>query len=113
MLKSWIVYLSGPITGAKNARENFAKATEVLQKFATPRNVYILNPYLRHPSGLTNTDYMHLSFAEIDVADDVAMLPGWEDSDGCNLELAYANYIGKSAFQMVDRFPDFYQEECE
>jgi hypothetical protein len=54
---------------------------------------------------------MKLSFAEIDAANDVAFLPGWEDSDGCNLELAYANYTGKSSFQMVDRFPDFYREE--
>ena len=54
---------------------------------------------------------MRLSFAEIDTAHDIALLPGWEDSDGCNLELAYADYIGKHTFELAKRFPEAYKEE--
>ena len=39
MIKPWIVYLSGPITGEKHAKENFEKATKVLQSFATPQKI--------------------------------------------------------------------------
>ena len=113
MIKPWIVYLSGPITGNKHAKEDFEKASNILQSFATRQKVYVMNPYLRHPMGLTNAEYMKLSFAEIDAACDMALLPGWEDSDGCNLELAYANYVGKSSFQMASRFPDFYKEDMK
>ena len=113
MRRPWMIYLSGPITGNPGAKEAFEKAQKILQSFASTQGVYVMNPSLRHPPGLTNAEYMKLSFAEIDAANDVAFLPGWEDSDGCNLELAYANYIGKSSFQMVDRFPDLYREELE
>ena len=111
MTKPWIVYLSGPITGEKNAKENFEKAEKVIRMTGTKNGVYVINPFSQHPAGLTNAEYMKLSFAEIDAADDVALLPGWEDSDGCCLEQAYANYTGKWSFQMIDRFPDFYREE--
>ena len=109
MIKPWIVYLSGPITGERDAKQKFEKAEKLLRE-SSPA-VYTINPFSRHPAGLTNAEYMRLSFAEIDTAHDIALLPGWEDSDGCNLELAYANYTGKSSFQMIDRFPDFYKEE--
>lgn len=110
-MKPWTVYLSGPITGEKNAKENFDKAERVIRMTSTKQGLYVINPYARHPAGLTNAEYMRLSFAEIDAANEIALLPGWEDSDGCNLELAYANYIGKWCWQMIDRFPDMYEEE--
>ena len=111
MTKPWIVYLSGPITGERDARAKFDKAEKLIRESAPAGCVYTINPFARHPAGLTNAEYMRLSFAEIDVAHDVALLPGWEDSDGCNLELAYANYIGKHVFEIGKRFPNEYREE--
>ena len=111
MIKPWIVYLSGPITGNRKAKDDFEKAEKILRTAARSCGIYVINPYVRHPVCLTNAEYTKLSFSEIDIADDIALLPGWEDSDGCNLELAYSNYIGKPCFQMIDRFPDMYEEE--
>ena len=109
MIKPWIVYLSGPITGERDAKQKFEAAEKLLRE-SSPA-VYTINPFSRHPAGLTNAEYMRLSFAEIDAAHDVALLPGWEDSDGCNLELAYADYIGKHTFELAKRFPEAYAEE--
>jgi len=113
MTKPWIVYLSGPISGERYAKQNFEKAEQLIRMAAanSKTGVYVINPYVRHPVGLSNAEYMRLSFAEIDMATDVALLPGWEDSDGCNLELAYADYIGKFTYQITDRFPEYYKEE--
>ena len=113
MTKPWIVYLSGPITGERYAKEKFEKAEKVIRMAAanTKTGVYIMNPFARHPAGLSNEQYMKLSFAEIECCTDLALLPGWDDSDGCSIELAYADYIGKWSWQMIDRFPEFYEEE--
>ena len=97
MIKPWIVYLSGPITGERDAKQKFEAAEKLLRE-SSPA-VYTINPFSRHPAGLTNAEYMRLSFA------------GWEDSDGCNLELAYANYTGKHTFELAKRFPEAYKEE--
>ena len=110
MTKPWIVYLSGPISGEKDAKWKFENAEKLLRSTAPAGCVYTINPFARHPMGLSNAEYMKLSFAEIDACHDVALLPGWEDSDGCNLELAYAQYIGKSVFEIAQRYPNEYPE---
>lgn len=109
-MKPWIVYLSGPISKDPDYKEHFDKAEKILRS-ASWRGVYVINPAVRHPTGLSNAEYMALSFAEIDACHDVALLPGWDESDGASLEQAYANYTGKPSFQMADRFPEFYREE--
>ena len=112
-MKPWIVYLSGPITGDPNYKAHFEKAERIIRSVGTPSGTYIINPAVRHPPGLSQAEYMRLSLAEIDICSDVALLPGWDDSDGACLEQAYANYIGKPSFQMTDRFPDYYLKEDE
>lgn len=106
MTRPWIIYLSGPITGNPDYKDDFARAERVLRTAAPSSGLYVINPASRHPPGLSNADYMRLSFSEIDICHDVCLLPGWEDSEGCNLELAYANYTGKPSFQLTDRFPE-------
>ena len=106
MTNPWTVYLSGPISGNPNYKADFLRAERVLRTAAPTTGVFIINPAARHPPGLTNREYMQLSFAEIDIAQDVCLIPGWENSDGCKLEVAYANYTGKPVFILEDRFPE-------
>lgn len=107
-MKPWIVYLSGPITGVPEAKENFARAERFLRSLVSRQgSIFVINPAARHPGGLTNAEYMKLSFSEIDIASDVCLLPGWENSDGASLEQYYAVYTGKPCFQLEDRFPEW------
>lgn len=44
--------------------------------------------------------YMPICLAMLEQADAICMLDGWEDSDGANIELAYANYQDKAVWAM-------------
>ena len=107
-MRPWTIYLSGPISGDPDYREKFDRAERLLRSLIHRQNgIYIINPAVRHPIGLTDAEYARLSLAEIDACQDVCMLPGWESSAGASLEFWYANYIGKPVWQLEDRFPDW------
>jgi len=83
-----IIYISGPITGVKNYWLAFEKAEEQLSDYI------VLSPS-RLPMGMSNAQYMRIDLAQIDTADVVYFLKGWENSKGARLEHAYCEYIGK------------------
>ena len=91
------VYIAGPITGVKDYREKFAKAEVELMK-----NGYIpLNP-ARNPAGLTNEQYMLMNVTAISTASAVYFLPGWQQSEGAQLEMQYALYIKKPVATSIE-----------
>ena len=91
------VYIAGPITGVKDYREKFAKAEVELIK-----NGYIpLNP-ARNPAGLTNEQYMLMNVTAISTASAVYFLPGWQQSEGAQLEMQYARYIRKPTATSIE-----------
>lgn len=82
------VYISGPITYDPNHIANFALAERQLREAGhTP-----LNPTIWETNGvhLDYEEYMTLDFAMLDVADAVALIPGWEESAGVSREIARA-----------------------
>lgn len=92
------IYLAGRISGDPDFREKFRGYAERLQK--QHAGATIINP-AEHPVGLSNAEYMRLSFAEIDVADVVAFMPDWHLSKGAYLERQYCNYIGKAYYDLA------------
>ena len=91
------IFLSGPISGAKDYKERFLAAEFFLEKIYD-EEVSILNPAM-NPDGLRPADYMRLSFAMIDAADVISVMPGWANSRGAVLEVMYALYIDKPVLE--------------
>lgn len=84
-----VIYISGPITGVDRYWEAFEKAEEQLSDYI------VLSPS-RLPMGMDNAQYMRIDLAQIDTADVVYFLKGWQNSKGATLEHAYCEYIGKA-----------------
>jgi len=90
-----IIYICGPITGNDfdvtlkkfNMAENY-----LMEKYI---NAVILNP-IKTPAGLTQESYMDISFAQIRACQCLYVLKGFENSDGCLAEIAYAKKIARA-----------------
>lgn len=90
-----VIFISGKITGDFiNYKEKFAKAEEYLKS----KGHVVINPTIT-PLGLNNyEDYIHVTYAMIDVSDALYMLKDWEKSKGANLEYDYAIKNKKEIF---------------
>lgn len=82
-IKGKRVYLSGPITNAKNYKGLFMFA-EKLVDFDEAKQIY--NPALQVPASSSWEQAMHRCLSEITNYDTVVMLPGWNVSRGARLE---------------------------
>ena len=95
-MKKRVIYLSGPIANNPDFADDFDRVAVEYEK----DDYYVINPaYLCCvvPSeALPYEDFMKIDFMLIDRADILVLLPGWEDSPGCNRELGYAQAKGKT-----------------
>lgn len=83
------IYISGPITGTTGYQERFAEAEEKIYAAGNiPVNPERVNRQL--PEQTTHEEYMQTSIAMLDMCDVILMLPGWQESKGCNIEFEYA-----------------------
>ena len=85
-----IGYLSGPITGHKNYRQQFARAAGTLKEMGYA----VINPAELGAAlpldQMSYEDIMKIDMALLAAADYLVQLPGWEDSKGANRELGFA-----------------------
>lgn len=85
-----IGYLSGPITGHKNYRQQFARAAGALKEMG----YVVINPAELGAAlpldQMSYEDIMKIDMALLADADYLVQLPGWEDSKGANRELGFA-----------------------
>ena len=89
------VYIAGRITGDLRYREKFAEAEAALREVGhIPLNPAVL------PEGMEAEDYMRICTAMLDSADAIGLLGDWTDSPGAQLELHYANYVGKKTVDL-------------
>jgi hypothetical protein len=91
-----VIYICGPITGLdfKEVEKTFSDAEKLLAWYFDfkLKNPVILNP-MKTPPGLTQESYMDISFAQIRASEMLYVLKGFEKSDGCLAEIAYAKKI--------------------
>lgn len=85
-----IGYLSGPITGHKNYRRQFAEAAAALKDLG----YVVINPAELDQAlpveEMSYEDIMKIDMELLATADYLVQLPGWEDSKGANRELGFA-----------------------
>ena len=90
------VYIAGKITDCEEAKQRFEAAAAWLQNqgcdVISPYAIGTILPVLEHE------DYMHISFALIDVADAVYFLGNWRESCGASQEMGYAIAKGKKLY---------------
>lgn len=85
-----IGYLSGPITGHKNYRQQFARAAGALKEMG----YVVINPAELGAAlpldQMGYEDIMKIDMELLASADYLVQLPGWERSIGANRELGFA-----------------------
>ena len=103
------IYIAGKITGDDSYKQKFMEA----QRFLETRGHIVINPAVL-PQGMSNSDYMRICMAMIDVADVVMLIPGFDSSPGAKLELNYCTYTNKELafFGRAEELQDHYGGEC-
>lgn len=95
-----MIYIAGPMMGIDGFnREAFFKAEKSLLKLP---NTTVLNPAVL-PVDLPEKAYMPICLAMLEQSDVIALLPGWEGSDGAMIEKRYAERQGKKVLYLVER----------
>ena len=94
--KGMVVYLSGPITGVPDYKENFAAAGQKLLDMGC----VVINPaemdhVIKAANGVPDGVYMNADIRMLEAANAIALLPGWEKSKGAQAEWKKAVRLGK------------------
>ena len=83
------IYISGAITNDPDHMKKFARADEKL----TQEGWEVMNPALIgscFPKSTTHSEFMKLSFLELELCDAVYFLNGWKSSTGACMEYGFA-----------------------
>ena len=84
------LFISGPVSG----KAYYWKAFDEAKTYYSGQGYAVMVPS-DLPVGMGHADYARVCLAMVDSADEVAFLPGWEESAGARLEMEYCCYTGK------------------
>ncbi|MCE2597220.1 DUF4406 domain-containing protein [Motilimonas cestriensis] len=88
---SKLIYIAGPVTGMKNLnRRAFENEAHKLRN----QGHRVWWTHLL-PPGMTEDAYMEFGLAMVRRCDEVAVLPGWQSSQGTKTEMQLAKKLGK------------------
>ena len=96
-----VVYIAGRIIGKPEYWEDFAEAAGDIEELGH----IALNP-ADLPEGMTRQMYMQICISMIDCASVVLFLPGWELSQGANVEHAYCVYVDKPVAYSIEQLKE-------
>ena len=100
------IYLSGPITGVKQAEYNFMIAEQFIEKNTG------LVPVSPFKNGLPNSasyeEHMKADIKMLEGCDSIALLPGWRHSDGARRELERAMELELPIFLLNTYYKGLY-----
>ena len=83
------IYISGKITGTDDYIHRFYQAEQKLINM----DCETVNPATMLsllPTSTTHAEYMHVSYALLDICDGIYLMDGWRDSKGAVMEYDYA-----------------------
>jgi hypothetical protein len=90
MIKCKKVYIAGAVSDNPNYKRQFNAARDLI---LASGKIPIDTSWM--PLGLDYEDYMHVSFACIDIADEVYFMHNRIDSNGAKRELDHCKKLGK------------------
>lgn len=107
-----IVYLSGPMSGVENYRETFEAAAREL----TAAGHTVINPaeilQVAPEAAASRASFLLIDLHLLASAEAMLLLPGWEESTGCQAEFAFCRAVGipaidadPSEFPVADACP--------
>ena len=95
-----IIYLSGPITGSSDFAAVFNRVRQELEEGGKHQ---VINPAVlagvATEGVLSYEDYMAIDQTLLSKAQVLMLLPGWQNSPGCNRELGYAEALDLMIFE--------------
>jgi hypothetical protein len=96
------IYVSGPITGIENYRQNFDDA----EKFLTELGYAVINPAKIDdclPEGIMYDEFLDLDLYLMSMCDGVYLLNGWNNSRGAKKEISVAINAGMDIFTEAEK----------
>ena len=95
-----VIYIAGKMRGISDlGRSAFAEAEDCIWAWTANenKNRAVLNPAIL-PTNLPDDAYLPICLAMLDKADAIWMIDGWENSEGANVELAFAKAQRKTIY---------------